>query len=80
MEFITPLHQRQNVDRFKKVKEHRPDDYLVELPLTKKHLTRDPGLPREVRRRVTQPELKRPGSTAFLKSMNSGMRHNYCVF
>lgn len=44
LEFITPLHQRQRVETLKKVKEHSANDFLVELPLTKKHIKENDNL------------------------------------
>lgn len=58
LEFITPLHQRQNVDRLKKVREHSLDDFLIELPLTKKHLAEDPGLPEYITVRLLKLQTK----------------------
>lgn len=66
LEFITPLHQRQNVDRLKKVKEHSPDDYLVELPLTKKHLREDPSLPEYITVRLLKLQTKIRGRETTL--------------
>jgi hypothetical protein len=66
LEFITPLHQRQNVDRLKKVKEHSPDDFLVELPLTKKHLTEDPALPEYIVVRLIKVQAKIRGRETTL--------------
>ena len=66
LEFITPLHQRQNVGRLKKVKEHSPDDFLVELPLTRKHLTEDPALPEYIVVRLIEVQTKIRGRKTTL--------------
>lgn len=66
LEFITPLHQRQNVNRLNKIKKQSPDDFLVELPLTKKHLTEDPGLPESITVRLLKLQTKIRGRTTTL--------------
>lgn len=66
LEFITPLHQRQKVDHLKKVKEHSPDDFLVELPLTKKHLKEDTRLPQQIVVRIIKVEAKIRGRRTIL--------------
>lgn len=66
LEFITPLHQRQNVDRLRKVNEHNPDDFLVELPLTRKHLTKDPSLPEYIVVRLIKVQTKIRGRETTL--------------
>lgn len=66
LEFITPLHQRQNVDRLRKVNEHDPDDFLVKLPLTRKHLTKDPSLPEYIVVRLIKVQTKIRGRETTL--------------
>ena len=71
LEFITPLHQRQKVDRLKKVKEHSRDDFLVELPLTKKHLAENPGLPEYIIVRLIEVQTKIRGRKTTLRLVTS---------
>ena len=46
LEFITRVHQRQKIERLKKVKEYTEKDFLVELPVIAEHLRKDPSLPK----------------------------------
>ena len=66
LEFITPLHQRQKVDHFKKVKEHSLDDFLVELSLTQKHRREDRSLPEHIVVRMIKVETKIRGRKMIL--------------
>jgi len=58
LEFITPAHQRLQIERLKKLKEYSKYDCVVELPLTPKHRKENPSLPAHVLVRIIKVKAK----------------------
>lgn len=58
LEFITPTHQRLNIDKLKRIKEYVQGDIVVELPLTPKHRRDNPSLPANIVVRLIEVKTK----------------------
>jgi len=58
LEFITPTHQRLNVDKLKRIKEYSEGDIVVKLPITPKHRRDDSSLPENIAVRLIEVKAK----------------------
>lgn len=56
VEFLTRVHQRLKIGRLKRLVTYSPDDFVVEMPVGKKHRREDPGLPKSVTVRLIRVE------------------------
>ena len=56
VEFLTRVHQRLKIGRLKRLVTYSPDDFVVEMPVGKKHRREDPSLPKSVTVRLIRVE------------------------
>ncbi|MFH1360377.1 MAG: IS4 family transposase [Candidatus Omnitrophota bacterium] len=71
LEFITPTHQRLNIDKLKRIKEYSGGDLVVELPITPKHRRDDPSLPENIAVRLIEVKAKVRGKNKIFWLMTS---------
>lgn len=58
LEFLTRVHQRLKIGRLRRLVEHSADDFVVELPVGKKHRREDPSLPGSLAVRLIHVEAR----------------------
>ena len=58
LQFLTRVHQRLKIGRLRRLLEYSADDFLVRLPVGKKHRREDPSLPRSLTVRLIHVEAR----------------------
>lgn len=81
LEFITRKHQRLQVERLKKIKEYSKRDFIVELPLTPKHLRENTALPSHITARLIEVKARIRGRVEkfwLITSLLDAQKYPFC--